>query len=48
MMFFRYAEDITIGDDLLVQINSKLIPKKVIQVSSFTMQGDNVVPKYNF
>ena len=36
---FRYADQLTIGDELLVQGNSKLTPAKVIHVSNLVMQG---------
>ena len=37
---FRYAEDIVIGDGVLVKRNNEFIDNKVIHVSSFTMQGE--------
>ena len=39
ILSFRYADDISIGDDVLVQRNAALIPEKVIDISRFTMQG---------
>ena len=36
---FRYANLLTIGDELLVQGNNKLTPAKVIHVSNLVMQG---------
>ena len=35
----RYADKVSIGDDVLVQRNGTLIPDKVIGLSSFKMQG---------
>ena len=35
----RYANEVSIGDELLVKENSKLLPAKVVNVSSFMMEG---------
>ena len=40
-MCFRYADQVTIGDELLVQENDQLIQATVIDVSSSVMQGSN-------
>ena len=38
---FRYADDVSIGDEVLVQgEDDELTPAKVIDLSSSTMQGD--------
>ena len=36
---FRYADQLEIGDKLLVQGNNGLTPAKVINMSTFVMQG---------
>ena len=36
---FRYADKVSIGDDVLVQRNGTLIPDQVIGLPSFKMQG---------
>ena len=42
-IFFRYAEKVSTGDDILVQGKFDFAPAKVIDVTSQVMQGD-----YNF
>ena len=41
--FFRNADQLTIGDELLVQGNNELVPTKVISVSNLIMQGNYVI-----
>ena len=36
---FRYADQITIDDEVLIPQNNEVTPTKVISVSSFAMQG---------
>ena len=36
---FRYSYQVAIGDKVLVQANDFLTPEKVINVSSFAMEG---------
>ena len=36
---FRFADLVSIGDELLVQQKYKLVPAKVTNVSSVTMEG---------
>ena len=43
MYFFRNADQLTIGDELLVQGNNELVPTKVISVSNLIMQGNYVI-----
>ena len=38
--FIRYADQVCVGDEVLVQKNDNLFPAKVINVSSLVMQGD--------
>ena len=40
-MCLRYADQITVGNELLVQGNGQLIQATVINVSSSVMQGGN-------
>ena len=42
-VFFRNADQLTIGDELLVQGNNELVPTKVISVSNLIMQGNYVI-----
>ena len=37
----RYSNQVSIGDEVLVQENDELIPTKIIAVSTSTMQGSN-------
>ena len=40
ILFFRYADYVSVGDEVLaIQKHDELIPAKVINVSSFNMQG---------
>ena len=39
---FRYANQVSVGDEILVQENNKLIPDKVIKKSDFVMEGKNL------
>ena len=39
MCHFRYAEQVAIGDEVLVELESGLTPTKVTHVSGFKMQG---------
>ena len=38
---FRYADQVTMGDEVLVHENGQLIHANVIDVSSSVMQGNN-------
>ena len=37
---FRYADHVSVGDELLVETNIEFNPVKVIQVSSYVKQGN--------
>ena len=37
---FRYAEQVSINDDILVYGNDNMIPANVINISNFSMQGN--------
>ena len=39
--FFRYAAEISIGNEVLVPGNNELIPVKVINVSTANVQGNS-------
>ena len=39
--FFRYAEQLSSGDEVLIQKNFELSPEKVINVSDIIMTGKN-------
>ena len=36
---FRYSDEMSIGDEVLVNGNNAMIPAKVVNISSLTMQG---------
>ena len=40
MQSFRYAEEVSVHDEILVHDSEKLIPVKVISISSLSMQGN--------
>ena len=40
-VFFRHAKEVSVADEVLVEVNDKLIPAKVANVSNFILQGDN-------
>ena len=42
MSYFRYADEVSIGDEVLVQGNNGLTPTKVINVSKITLQGNHL------
>ena len=35
----RYADQVSVGDEVLLERNNKIIPAKVLNVSSFIIQG---------
>ena len=39
---FRYADQLTIEDELLIDQNDGLTYAKILDISSFTMQGDQL------
>ena len=40
--YCRYADQVLVGDEILVQNNNELIPDKVIKESNFVMEGKNL------
>ena len=40
---FRFADDISVGDEVLVETNNKLTPVKVIDVSTLVMESNHNV-----
>ena len=40
-ILFRYADELSIGDEVLVQGNNKLTLEKVVNVSHISMRGEN-------
>ena len=38
--FFRYSDQVSIGDEVLVKENNQVIPGEVINVVTLTLQGD--------
>ena len=43
IFYFRYADQLAIGDEVLVQVNGVFTPEMILNVSYSMMQGD-----YNF
>ena len=39
MLSYRYADQVSVGDEVLVLRNDELMPAKVMDVSSIIMQG---------
>ena len=46
--YFRYANDVSVGDYLLVQGKDKLVPTKIVDVTDLTMQGNYSYYFYSF
>ena len=42
MISSSYTDEVSVGDDVLVQENDELIPAKVIRVASALMQGTSL------
>ena len=42
-MYFRYADQVSIGDEVLVERNNQLIPENITKISNVKMQGNTVV-----
>ena len=40
--FFRYANQVSVGDEVMVQRDNSLIPETVINVSNFMLQGYSI------
>ena len=40
MLWYRYADQVSVGDEVMVLRNDKLMSAKVMNVSSFIMQGN--------
>ena len=38
--YFRYADQVAIGDEVLVQGNGEFTPEKVLNMSQSMMEGD--------
>ena len=38
---FRYADEVSVGDEVLAQGNDEFIPEKVLNVSTFPLQGNH-------
>ena len=47
-MCLRYADQVTVGDKVLVQGTDQLIQAKVIEISSSVMQGDKHCKNFQF
>ena len=41
MLSFRYADQVSVGDEVIILQNDKIIPAKVIHVSNLVLQGIN-------
>ena len=40
MLLYRYADQVRVGDEVMILRNDKLMPTKVMNVSSLIMQGN--------
>ena len=40
MLSYRYADHVSVGDEVMVLRNDKLMPAKVMDVSSLSAQGN--------
>ena len=40
MLSYRYADQVSVGDEVMVLRNDKLMPAKVMDVSSLIVQGN--------
>ena len=40
---FRFADDISVGDEVLVETNNKLTPVKVVDVFTLVVEGNHNV-----
>ena len=48
LICFSYANLVSIGDEILAEAKTELVPVKVINISSLAMQGiSNFLPDYN-
>ena len=47
-LIFRYANQISVGNEVLVKVNDKLIPTKVIKIASMKVQGIPLCNTLNF
>ena len=41
MLSFRYADQVSVGDGVIILQNDKMIPAKVMHVSNLVLQGIN-------
>ena len=46
ILCFRYANNISLGDEVLVNKNDQLIPEKVENISILLMQGNGILANY--
>ena len=44
IIFFRYADDVSIQDEVLGDVNNEVTPVKVMNMSNIMMQGQYQVP----
>ena len=47
MISFRYTDEVSVGDEVLVHENDELIPAKVIRVANALMQGTSLFNSSN-
>ena len=48
ILSIRYADHVSVGNEVLVEENYELIPAEVINVSTLSMQGDCISIHYSF
>ena len=47
LLHFRFADDVSIQDEVLGDVNNKVTPVKVMNMSNIMMQGNYQVIKIN-
>ena len=48
MLFFSYADEVSIGDEVMALGKNKLVAVKVINISSLIMQGNSNFARFLF
>ena len=43
VLSFRYAENIAIGDEVLIHTTAGMVPSKVEKIAEFAMRGEHLV-----
>ena len=46
ILYLRYAGQVSVGDEVLVNKNGEMIPTEIVNISDFIMQGNNHADLY--